>query len=271
MRNTPIIESGAVGAALGLALDGFRPMVEMQFGDFITCGFNQIVNNLAKTHYRWGARGADRGARPRGRRHGRGAVPLPERRGLVHARGRPEGGRPRDSYDAKGLLTAAFEDGNPVLYLEHKLLYRSARGRDPSGWYTLPLGRGAGGARRDGRDDRDLFRRVSWALEAAERMAADGRSIEVIDLRTAAALGPRDRAAIGPQDGAGPRPARGPHHRRLRRRAGGGDRGGGLRRPRRPRVAAGRTGHPVPFSKALEEVFSPRARLLPALRELLAY
>ena len=60
VRNTPIIESGAVGAALGLALDGFRPMVEMQFGDFITCGFNQIVNNLAKTHYRWGARGAGR-------------------------------------------------------------------------------------------------------------------------------------------------------------------------------------------------------------------
>ena len=88
VRNTPIIESGAIGAALGLALDGFRPMVEMQFGDFITCGFNQIVNNLAKTHYRWGAARAGRAARADRRRHGRGAVPLAERRGVVHARRR---------------------------------------------------------------------------------------------------------------------------------------------------------------------------------------
>ena len=80
VRNTPIIESGALGCALGLALDGFHPMVEMQFGDFISCGFNQVVNNLATTHYRWGAPGPGGDPGAGRRRDGRRPVPLPERR-----------------------------------------------------------------------------------------------------------------------------------------------------------------------------------------------
>ena len=127
VRNTPIIESGAIGAALGLALEGFVPMVEMQFGDFISCGFNQIVNNLAKTHYRWGA-GVPVVIRvPVG--GGTGAGPFHSQN--VEAWFTQVAGlkvvAPATPADAKGLLLAAFEDGNPVLFLEHKLLYRSAR------------------------------------------------------------------------------------------------------------------------------------------------
>ena len=125
MRNTPIIESGAIGAALGLALEGFVPMVEMQFGDFITCGFNQIVNNLAKTHYRWGAGVPVVHA---GRRVGGGTGAGPFHSQNVEAWFTHVAGlkvvAPATPADAKGLLLAAFEDGNPVLYLEHKLLYR---------------------------------------------------------------------------------------------------------------------------------------------------
>ncbi len=134
VRNTPIIESGALGARWAWRSTASVPMVEMQFGDFITCGFNQIVNNLAKTHYRWGA--ARAGGRPRaGRRRHRA-------RGRSTRRTSRPGSRsvaglkvvaPATPYDAKGLLLAAFEDGNPVLYLEHKLLYRSAKGRVPAG------------------------------------------------------------------------------------------------------------------------------------------
>ena len=133
VRNTPIIESGAIGCAMGLALDGFCPMVEMQFGDFITCGFNQIVNNLAKTRYRWGAAvpvvirvpvgggtGAGRSTR---RTSSRGS---PRVAGLKVV-------APATPYDAKGLLLAAFEDNNPVLYLEHKFLYRPMHGHVPHG------------------------------------------------------------------------------------------------------------------------------------------
>jgi 2-oxoisovalerate dehydrogenase E1 component len=271
VRNTPIIESGALGAALGLALDGFRPMVEMQFGDFITCGFNQIVNHLAKTHYRWGAAVPVVVRVPVG--GGTGAGPFHSQNveaWFTHVAGLKVVA-PATPYDAKGLLTAAFEDGNPVLYLEHKLLYRSARGRVPSGWYTLPLGRAR--VAREGTDATIVTYSVgvSWALEAAERMAADGRSIEVIDLRT---LLPWDRETV----------------LRSVRKTGRalvlheapttGGFGGELAAVigaeafdalDAPVSRLGALDTPVPFSKALEEVFSPRGRLLPALSALLAY
>src|SRR5258706_5094899 len=141
VRNTPIIESGALGAALGLALDGFVPMVEMQFGDFITCGFNQVVNNLAKTHYRWGAGVPVVIRAPVG--GGVGAGPFHSQNieaWFTHVAGLKVLA-PATPYDAKGLLIAAFEDGNPVLFLEHKFLYRSARGMVPIGAYSVPIGR----------------------------------------------------------------------------------------------------------------------------------
>ncbi len=194
VRNTPIIESGAMGAALGLALDGFVPVVEMQFADFISCGFNQIVNNIATTHYRWG-----------------GAVPVVIRApcgggmaaGPFHSQN-PEAWfthvaglkvvAPATPADAKGLLLAAIDDGNPVLFCEHKFLYRSLIGPVPEGWHTAPIG--VASIARAGTDATVVAYGVAvgWAVETANRLAADGvGSAEVIDLRT---LIPWDAATV---------------------------------------------------------------------------
>ena len=271
VRNTPIIESGALGAALGLALDGFRPMVELQFGDFITCGFNQIVNHLAKTHYRWGAAVPVVVRAPIG--GGTGAGPFHSQNvesWFTHVAGLKVVA-PATPYDAKGLLIAAFEDGNPVLYLEHKLLYRSARERVPSGWYTLPLGQAR--VAREGTEATVVTYSVglSWALDAAQRLAAEGRSIEVIDLRT---LLPWDRETVLTSVRKTSRalvlheaPVTGGFGAELAAVIGRE----AFEILDAPVVRLGALDTPVPFSKALEEVFSPRARLLPALRDLLAY
>ena len=172
------------------------PMVEMQFGDFITCGFNQIVNNLAKTHYRWGARGA--GGDPRARwaaAPGRGRSTRRTSESWFTSVAGLKVVAPATPYDAKGLLLAAFEDGNPVLYLEHKLLYRSARGRVPDGPLHGADRRGAGGARGPRRDRRHLRRRrLVGARGGGASCAAEGREIEVDRPALAAALGRRDGA-----------------------------------------------------------------------------
>src|SRR6185436_6676077 len=136
VRNTPIIESGALGAALGLALDGFVPMVEMQFGDFITCGFNQIVNNLAKTHFRWAERVGVVIRTPVGGGAGAGPFHSQNPESWFTSVAGLKVVAPATPHDAKGLLLAAFQDGNPVLYLEHKFLYRSTKGAVPEGYST---------------------------------------------------------------------------------------------------------------------------------------
>ena len=149
VRNTPIIESGAIGAALGLALDGFHPMVEMQFGDFISCGFNQIVNNLAKTHYRWGARGAGRVRAADRRRAGRGPVPLAERRDLVHPRGRPEGGRAGDAVRREGAADRRLRGRQPgAVPRAQAALPLARRAACRPADYTVPIGRARRRARR---------------------------------------------------------------------------------------------------------------------------
>ena len=190
VRNTPIIESGALGCALGLALDGFRPVVEMQYADFVTCGFNQIVNNLATTHYRWGAPVPVTVRLPFG--GGIGAGPFhsqsPEA-WFCHVPGLKVV-VPATPADAKGLVRAAVADPNPVLVFEHKMLYRSLRGDVPTGDYATPLGEA-----RLARAGRDLTVvtwgvGVRWALDLAEAHEAD---VEVVDLRT---LVPWDRAAV---------------------------------------------------------------------------
>ena len=143
VRNTPIIESGALGAALGLALDGFRPVVEMQFGDFVSTGFNQVINNLATTHYRWGGAVPVVIRAPIG--GGLGAGPFHSQNVeafFCHVPGLRVVA-PATPADAKGLLLAALDDGNPVLFLEHKALYRTARGQVPAGHDVVPLGRRA--------------------------------------------------------------------------------------------------------------------------------
>src|SRR5690606_10221089 len=194
VRNTPIIESGAIGAALGLALDGFRPVVEMQFGDFVTCGFNQLVNNVATTRYRWGAAVPLFVRRPVG--GGRGAGPFHSQNveaWFCHVPGLKVVA-PATPADAKGLLLAALDDGNPVLVLEHKRLYRSTRGPVPAGHHVEPIGRAR--VVRPGRDATVVTygAGVAWATAAADRLAAEGvGDVEVIDLRS---LQPWDRETV---------------------------------------------------------------------------
>ena len=186
VRNTPIIESGALGAALGLAFEDFLPIVEMQFGDFITCGFNQIVNNLAKTHYRWGAKVPVVIRAPIG--GGVGAGPFhsqcPEA-WFTHLPGLKVVA-PAFPEDARRLLLGAIDDPNPVLFLEHKLLYRSIRGEIAQG---SNLGEDLGKAKvvREGQDATIITwsGSVHTALGVADTLAKnDGIELEVIDLRT---------------------------------------------------------------------------------------
>ena len=274
VRNTPIIESGALGAALGLALDGFRPMVEMQFGDFITCGFNQIVNNLAKTHYRWGAPVPVVVRVPVG--GGMGAGPFHSQNveaWFTHVAGLKVVA-PATPYDAKGLLLAAFEDGNPVLYLEHKLLYRSVEGAGARRAATrVPHRRGARGARGPRRHGRDLRRgRALGARGRGRAWPSDGREVEVIDLRT---LLPWDRETVLASVRKTGR-ALVLHEAPLTGGFGGeiaaviGQRG--VRVAGRAGRAAGRARHAGPVQQgARGDLLRRKGRLLPALEELLAY
>jgi 2-oxoisovalerate dehydrogenase E1 component len=272
VRNTPIIESGALGAALGLALEGFVPVVEMQFGDFITCGFNQIVNNLAKTHYRWGSSVAVVVRTPVG--GGVGAGPFHSQdvaAWFTHVAGLKVVA-PATPYDAKGLLLAALRDGNPVLYLEHKLLYRSAKGPVPLGSYTIPLGRAH--VAREGRQATIVTYGVgrAWALEAAERLAAtEGRQVEVVDLRT---LLPWDREAVlrsvrktGRALVLQEAPLTGGFGAEVAATIGAE----AFEWLDAPVARVGGLDTPVPFSRSLEEMTSARSRLLSALRELLGF
>src|SRR5579864_3703042 len=193
--DTPISESAIVGISIGAALRGYRPVAEMQFADFISCGFDQIVNQAATLRYRYG---------------GRASVPIVVRApsggnvggGLYHSQN-PEAWfvhrpglkvvAPSTAYDAKGLLKAAIRDDNPVVYFEHKYLYRRAKGPVPEGDEIVPIGVAA--VRREGDDATVLTygAMVTPSLEAAERLAKEGVEVEVIDLRT---LMPFDKEAI---------------------------------------------------------------------------
>ena len=141
VRNTPITESAVIGAALGMAMQGYKPIVEMQFADFVSNGFNQIVNNLAKTHYRWG-KGVNVTLRlPTGA--GIGAGPFHSQSNeswFFHTPGLKIV-YPSNPYDAKGLLSSSIEDNNPVLYFEHKGLYRSIKEEIPQKSYNIELGK----------------------------------------------------------------------------------------------------------------------------------
>jgi 2-oxoisovalerate dehydrogenase E1 component len=181
VRNTPLCESAIVGIGLGLGLHGFKSMVEMQFADFVTCGFNQIVNNLAKLHWRWG-QNADVVIRmPTG--GGTGAGPFHSQSNeawFTHVPGLKVV-FPSTPADAKGLLLAAFEDPNPVMYFEHKALYRSENGMVPEGFYTVEIGK----ARqvRLGKEVSILTygMGVRWAEKVAEEMGIDA---DIVDLRS---------------------------------------------------------------------------------------
>src|SRR6476659_2349596 len=191
--DTPIAESAIVGAAFGASLTGMRPVAEFQFMDFIGCAFNQIVNMVAKAHYRWGApaplviRGPSGGNVHGGPFHSQN----PEMY-FAHTPGLKVL-CPATAYDAKGLMKAAIRDNNPVIFFEHKYLYRRIKEDVPAEDYVVPLGKA-----RLAREGRHLSiityaAMVHVALEAAETLAKDGIEVEVLDLRT---LAPLDRTAI---------------------------------------------------------------------------
>jgi 2-oxoisovalerate dehydrogenase E1 component beta subunit len=191
--DTPLAESGFVGAAIGAAMMGLRPVVEMQFADFISCAFDQITEVAAKNHYRWGA-----------------AVPMVIRApfgggihgGPFHSEC-PEGWffhspglklvAPSTPYDAKGLLKAAIRDPNPVIYFEHKFLYRRIKAALPDDDFIVPIGKAD--VKRPGNDISVITygAMVHLALEAAQMLEKEGIELEVVDLRT---LAPLDKEAI---------------------------------------------------------------------------
>ncbi|MEO8501955.1 MAG: alpha-ketoacid dehydrogenase subunit beta [Vicinamibacteria bacterium] len=191
--DTPISETGLIGAAIGAALFGMRPIAELQFIDFIACGFNQIVNYAAKSRYRWG-----------------GGVPIvirgPAGAG-VH--GGPFHSQSPESYflnvpglkivvpatptDAKGLMIAAIRDPDPVIFLEHKFLYRRLKEDVPEGDYTTPIGEARFARKGEDVSIITYGAMVHASLEAADLVAGEGLSVEILDLRT---LLPMDRKRI---------------------------------------------------------------------------
>ena len=191
--DTPISEMAIVNACFGAALTGLRPIAEFQFIDFISCAFNQINNLLAKSHYRWGApapvvlRGPSGGGVHGGPFHSQNPEAY-----FAHTPGLKVV-CPASTYDAKGLIKSAIRDNNPVLFFEHKFLYRRIKEELPAADYTVPIGK----ARivRAGSDVSVITyaAMVYVALEAAEILAKEGIELEVIDLRTVL---PLDRDAI---------------------------------------------------------------------------
>jgi 2-oxoisovalerate dehydrogenase E1 component beta subunit len=191
--DTPISETAIVGAAVGMSYLGLRPVAEMQFIDFIACAFNQITNFAAKSHYRWGApvpiviRGPAGGGV-----HGSAFHSSNPEMYFVHTPGLKVV-YPATPYDAKGLLKSAIRDNNPVLFFEHKFLYRRIKEEVPEGDYTVPIGKAI--VRRPGRDLTIVTyaAMVHASLDAAAQLAREGIEAEVVDLRT---LLPLDRETI---------------------------------------------------------------------------
>ena len=182
--DTPLSESGFVGAAIGAALMGMRPVVEMQFADFISCAFDQIVNMAAKYHYRLGnpvplvIRAPYGGRLHAGPYHSQ----CPEA-WFIHSPGLKVVA-PSTPYDAKGLLKASIRDSNPVIYCEHKYLYRHAKGEVPADDYIIPLGQSD--VKREGTDITVIAygAMVEEGLQAADQMSEQGIEVELVDLRT---------------------------------------------------------------------------------------
>ncbi len=191
VRNTPLCESAIVGTALGLSIKGFKSMMEMQFADFVTVGFNQIINNLAKIHYRWGQHADVVIRMPTGA--GVGAGPFHSQSNeawFTHTPGLKVV-YPSTPYDVKGLLLSSFEDPNPVIFFEHKALYRSISGSVPDEYYTIEIGKA--NVIKEGSDLTIITygSGVHWAMEYMQQHPE--LSIYLLDLRT---LLPLDYDAI---------------------------------------------------------------------------
>jgi 2-oxoisovalerate dehydrogenase E1 component len=190
VRNTPLCESAIIGTALGLSIKGHKAMVEMQFADFVTCGFNQIVNNLAKIHYRWG-------------QHADVVVRMPTGAGVAAGPFHSQSNEawffhtpglkivyPSNPEDAKGLLNASIEDPNPYLFFEHKAMYRSVTGHVPDGYYTTEIGKAKLAQQGDVASIITYGMGVHWALKTTGEMNIKA---DILDLRT---LLPWDKEAV---------------------------------------------------------------------------
>ena len=196
--DTPIAESGIVGAAIGASFTGLRPVAEMQFSDFISCAFDQIVNFAAKCRYRWGApvpiviRAPSGGGIHGGPYHSQNPEAW-----FVHTPGLKVI-EPSSAYDAKGLIKSAIRDNDPVIFFEHKALYRRIKDEVPEGNYTVPIGKAKTVRASDAHQKHQISvitygAMVYVALEAALTLDREGISLEIIDLRT---LLPIDEDAV---------------------------------------------------------------------------
>ena len=269
VMDTPLAESGIVGTAVGAAVVGMRPICEMQFADFISCGFDQLVNVAGKMYYRQGlpvnitVRLPSGGGFSGGPFHSQNPEAW-----FMHSPGMKVVA-PSTAEDAKGLLISAIRDHNPVVYLEHKHLYRRVKGEVPDGLYETPL------TARVAREGTDLTviaygAMVHTALEATEDL--DGASVEVLDLRS---LVPLDEEAILASvrktskvlivDEANQTCAAGAQVAAVIAEKGFEDLDGPVRRVATPDV-------PIPFSPPLEQALLPSVdRVKEAARELLEY
>ena len=258
--DAPLAETAIVGACTGAAMMGMRPVAEMQFADFVSCAWDHLVTVAAKQRFRVGT-----------------PVPIVVRLpsgggfsgGPFHSQN-PESSFahipglkcvcPATPEDAKGLLVAAIEDPNPVLYFEHKHLYRRIKGEVPDERYVTPIGKAR--THREG-DDISV---ITWgamvytADEAAKQLEEDGVSVEIDRPAHGDAVGQGGGARERAQDLEGARAARGHAHRRLRRRDRGDDRRGGVRGPRRAREADRRAGLPGAVLAGAREGVHPAGR-----------
>lgn len=269
VRNTPLCESAILGAALGLSLEGYKSMVEMQFADFVSVGFNQIVNNLAKLHYRWGQKADVVVRMPTGA--GVGAGPFHSQSNEAWFTHTP-GLRvvyPATPYDAKGLLNSAFNDPNPVIYMEHKGLYRSLSGPVPGYYYTVPIGEAR--VVQSGSDATIITygMGVHWATEYAQRHPQ--HSLYILDLRS---LAPLDYAAIRSAVAATGKVML--LHEDTLTGGLGGEVAAWIAEHcfsllDAPIVRCASLDTPIPFNLALEQQFLANSRLASAMEKLMAY
>jgi 2-oxoisovalerate dehydrogenase E1 component len=269
IRNTPLCESAIVGTGLGLSIAGMKAMVEMQFADFVTCGFNQIVNNLAKSYWRWGQQADVVVRMPTGA--GVGAGPFHSQSNeawFFHVPGLKIL-FPSNPEDAKGLLLAAFEDPNPVLFFEHKALYRSIAGDVPDGYYTVPIGKAK--RLKEGHQISIITYGygVHWALEILEKHPSI--SADLIDLRS---LLPFDKEAIEQSVKKTGRAI--VLHEDTLTGGIGGELAAWINEHcfqflDAPVVRSGSLDTPVPFNTALEQNFLPKERFEKQLLDILTY
>jgi len=269
VRNTPLCESAIIGTGLGLCINGYKSVIEMQFADFVTCGFNQIVNNLAKSHYRWG-QNADVVVRmPTGA--GVGAGPFHSQSNeawFFHTPGLKIL-YPSNPRDAKGLLNAAIEDPNPYLFFEHKYLYRSLSEVIPDDYYTVEIGKAALTTEGDDVSIITYGMGVHWAKQAVASLG--NVKADILDLRT---ILPWDKEAVAQTVKKTNKVI--VLHEATMTGGVGAEIAAWISENcfedlDAPVIREASLDTPVPFSPALEANFLPQERLLTKLKELLAY